>query len=244
MFKLFLGMLIILLAGPQSDLSSDHSVDLVNPIIGNSSYVARFGHQPDGSLPEEARIFIHLQHVYQELSRHHPQGLSEQQYLNRKHLLGLLQQYTEQRRYPKNSKYAERRPCFIDGFGNICAVGYLVEQTAGKELAQAINEEYQYATIYEMKSEALDRWIAQSGLSKREVAMIQPAYQGPNPAPVNPAPVRNQNHVVISSLFMGTNLALNGASILQMRSDMPNKGVAGISLLTGAGQLTMGMYNL
>jgi hypothetical protein len=70
-------------------------------------------------------------------------------------------------------------PCFIDSTGAICAAGYLVEQSAGRDLAEAINREYKYATIAQIDSPLLDRWIAQSGFSRAEIATIQ----GPSLSP-------------------------------------------------------------
>ena len=60
--------------------------------------------------------------------------------------------------------------------GRICAVGYLIEQSAGRALAEAINAHFAEAMITEMESLALDGWIATSGLNVCELAMIQPCY--------------------------------------------------------------------
>lgn len=88
-----------------------------------------------------------------------------------------MRDYWKAEVFPMNTEYAERKPCFIDEEGNICAVGYLVEMTAGKEAAKSINRVFQYATINEMESDLLEEWIATSGLTKKEYAMIQPTYE-------------------------------------------------------------------
>src|SRR5690606_8014938 len=99
--------------------------------------------------------------------------------------------YRETGVIPRNYDYPGiRKPCFIDKEERICAVGYLVEQTAGREVAQKINEKYQYENLMAMNDPLIDDWVAESGLTKRECAMIQPAYGG-TPVVVGP----NRNYV-------------------------------------------------
>jgi hypothetical protein len=101
--------------------------------------------------------------------------------LKRNHLLDLLHDYWTKAVFPRNYDYkAERKPCFIDKDGTICAVGYLVEQTAGREAAETINFKHKYDVVMEMNDEMVDNWINKSGLTKEECAMIQPTY-GPPP---------------------------------------------------------------
>ena len=57
--------------------------------------------------------------------------LSDEHQKKRKMALQFLHQYWTAGVFPINYDYAERRPCFIDREGNICAVGYLVAKTAG-----------------------------------------------------------------------------------------------------------------
>ena len=77
--------------------------------------------------------------------------LAPLQQKNRAALLDHLQRYRLAGRFPQNHDYPDqRKPCFIDRDGHICAVGYLVEQSAGRAMANQINERYQYAKIFEM----------------------------------------------------------------------------------------------
>jgi hypothetical protein len=88
--------------------------------------------------------------------------------------LDRLRDYRLRGIYPANYDHPEaQKPCFIDRDGHICAVGYLVEQSAGRELAEKINSRYQYATVAEMHMPEIDRWIAGSGLTPAEVRTIQ-----------------------------------------------------------------------
>ncbi len=82
----------------------------------------------------------------------------------------------------------QTRPCFIDTVsGNICAVGYLIAQTEGIELAQKINKKYQYEYIKNMKLPEVEAWTQKYGMSIDDCAMIQPSY--PKPPPLTPAQI-------------------------------------------------------
>jgi hypothetical protein len=85
-----------------------------------------------------------------------------------------LHQYRVQGKFPTNyDRPDEHLPCFMDRDGNFCAVAYLVARSAGLPLAEELNHDYQYATIAEMQSPKLDRWIEHSGLTRAEVITIQ-----------------------------------------------------------------------
>jgi hypothetical protein len=73
-------------------------------------------------------------------------------------------------------------PAFIDARGARCAVAHLVELTAGSALAQDLDRRYHHAYIEEVDAAELEGWIAESGFSRDELAMIQPAYP-PEPPP-------------------------------------------------------------
>lgn len=154
----------------------DHN-NTVNPVIGDASYFARFGVEPDATTDEFTRVQTHLSYAEELLRNKNVSGLSYDQLQNRYHMLDLLHQYWQNGKFPVNTKYEnERRPCFIDESGTICAVGYLVEQTAGKELAERINHLFQYDKISNMILPELTRWIFESGLTAEEIATIQPTY--------------------------------------------------------------------
>lgn len=154
----------------------------INPIIGNESFVQKFGFEPSTTTDDQVRIQTHLSYVERVLKKKNTAHLNKEQRKSRKHLINLLREYWQAGIFPKNKDHLERRPCFIDNEGNICAVGYLVEQTAGRRAAAKINKSFKYATIDEMGlSSLLEQWIAESGLSKEEVAMIQPGYRYEKP---------------------------------------------------------------
>lgn len=206
------------------------SVNSVNPIIGDLSFINKFGEKPDQTTDENLRISTHLEYVEQLLRKKDVNHLAPAQQENRVKLLDLLHDYHTAGNFPKNYDFEDqRKPCFIDKDGNICAVGYLVEQTVGLEVAQQINSLFKYANIDDMKLPALTAWIAGSGLSLRECAMIQPAYQRDEPA-----------YAVSSSLLSGVNIALMSLNGKQTNKSNQSNKVPVLGIISGAGQLTLG----
>ncbi|TAE32814.1 MAG: hypothetical protein EAZ92_01180 [Candidatus Kapaibacterium sp.] len=157
----------------------------VNAVIGDISYLKTFGTLPTAKANEQVRLRTHLAYVERLLRSAHIDHLSTSQKAKRAFLLDRLHEYWVAGQFPKNLDYTnERRPCFIDRYGNICAVGYWVAIDEGWEVAELINAKAKYAYVHSMKIIELDDWVNQSGLSKLECAMIQPGYSTyvPNPA--------------------------------------------------------------
>lgn len=158
----------------QKDQQNNSSYEL-NAIIGNEA----LDHIPDeriSKMSEADKIKAHLSYVCEYLmgeSEKYPEEVKQK----RLRLLSLLATYISAEDYPLNEAYEGRRPCFIDAYGNYCAVGYLVKETAGESIAKDINEQHQYDYIYDMNMTVLDNWIKESGFTKREIAMIQPSYE-------------------------------------------------------------------
>lgn len=149
----------------------------VNPILGDQSYVSKFGRQPEATTSEQERIQTHLAYVEQMLRSKSVAHLSPELQQRRRHLLDLLHAYTICGRFPRNYEMEDQRvPCFIDKDGTICAVGYLIEQTAGRWVAESINAKHQYKALLAMNDATVDTWVAASGLTFEEAAMIQPSY--------------------------------------------------------------------
>lgn len=157
--------------------NADASHYSINSVLGDASFVAAFGRLPSHAVDEDLRIVIHLEYVERLLRGRDvhvlPWPLQQERLRNIEH----LRAYRMHRIFPRNHDYpGERRPCFIDRDGRICAVGYLVEQSAGRDVAKRINSTFQYARIREMQSPDLQSWLAGSGLTLEEAAMIQPEY--------------------------------------------------------------------
>lgn len=152
----------------------------VNAILGDVSFVKKFGNAPNAATNERLRLQTHLEYVEGLLRAadvsHLPKPLRER----RATMLALLHEYRLTGEFPVNLDVpGERRPCFIDAAGNICAVGYLIERTAGRALAERITASHKYDFLATMQMPELDAWVTASGLTARECAMIQPSYGPP-----------------------------------------------------------------
>ncbi|MDR6806638.1 hypothetical protein J2Y45_003830 [Dyadobacter sp. BE34] len=210
----------------------------INPIIGDVSFEKKYGTIPNADTDDQVRIAAHLEYTEKELRKRDVSQLSAQMRSKRMHLLDLLRDYRSAGLFPKNYERNERKPCFIDQNGTICAVGYLIEQTAGRAAAEDINSRHKYDTILEMNDRKVDEWIAGSGLSKEECAMIQPQYA--------PGATQNVNNVkpsyaISSTLLMGVNVASTVVNGIQVATGSMRGGAPALGIIGGTGQITMGI---
>ena len=178
---LILASLVLFMSRCQKGNQNSGS-DSINPVIGNESWRVLFGQEPDGTEDQQLRIQTHLRYVENLLRNKDVSHLTSEEQKKRMLLLDHLRSYWQRGQFPLNTQYEnQRRPCFIDDNGTICAVGYLVEHTAGLEFAQKINEQFQYAYINDMELPELDKWISESGFTEEEIATIQPTYPHSTP---------------------------------------------------------------
>ncbi|MFK8104444.1 MAG: VIT domain-containing protein [Saprospiraceae bacterium] len=159
----------------------------VNAIIGDLSYLDKFGKLPTRNTNDQLRIKTHLAFVESTLRcqnvDHLPQALQQQRTM----MLDQLRGYWQTGIFPKNDYFlGERKPIFIDRQDRVCAVGYLVQQTSGQALCESINQDFQFSYLWEMEHTGLAEWVANSGLTAEECAMIQPSYILPEPTPRSP----------------------------------------------------------
>ncbi len=195
----------------------ENSVQPVNAVIGDQSYFETFDELPDATIDEQTRIRTHLKYVEAMLRQNDDSHLTDEQCVQREKMLDLLHEYWINGVFPKNdSGSSERKPVFIDQNNNVCAVGYLVQQTAGNAFVESINKNFKYAYIPEIEHDGLSNWVAQSGLSLDECAMIQPTYIIPEP---EPRPVR-------TDLFA-----------IELRSNQVNTKITGQSATTSMDQI-------
>lgn len=211
----------------------------VNAVIGDISYAQTFGHQPNKETDENIRLQTHLKYVEKLLRNKDTSSLTVEQKENRRKMLDLLNEYWAAGVFPKNYDYPDQRiPCFIDKDGNICAVGYLIEQTAGRHVAEEINSKFKYEYLLAMNDPKIDSWVQASGLTKEECAMIQPAYT-PTPTDNSISPV----YGISSSLIGGLNMSLNTINGIQISKGTNSNTVPILGLIAGAGQITLGALN-
>ncbi len=235
--SLFVCICYLLFVDTLALYSASRSTDnlAINAVIGDQSYVAKFGTLPSRQTNEKERISTHLEYVEMLLRKRNCRHLSEQQQQQRIFLLDKLREYRIRAEFPRNEKYSCRRPCFIDSRGNICAVGYLVEQSAERALAEAINNRHQYDYIAEMKMPELDAWIQTSGLTREECAMIQPAYSTWGISP---------EYAAISSILILTNGSLGALNALELQKPKSDKTIAILGLASGCGSIINGIIGL
>ncbi len=151
--------------------------DLVNAVLGNSSQTFS---------SEQARIRAHLEAVAERLARVDDSSLAPALRDARQRNLDRLRAYARAGAFPrKPANMPGRIPNFLDDRGNVCAVGYLVEQDLGRDAVVAVARDYQFDYVPYIDSPALADWQATSGLSTLELTMIQPQYGEPDP-PTSP----------------------------------------------------------
>ncbi|MEO6166541.1 MAG: hypothetical protein ABIO46_06700 [Chitinophagales bacterium] len=207
--------------------------ETVNPILSDISFISKFGYAPDEKTNDNLRIQTHLEYVENLLRQKEVAGLSPELQLKRNQLLDLLHNYWVAGVFPRNYDYSHRQPCFIDKDNRICAVGYLVEQTAGRQFAEAINSRHQYNEIKDMNDKRVEHWIAGSGLSKEEFAMIQPTYQ--------PYSFIEPAYGISTAILSGLNVSLSTINGIQIANESSNKVVPVVGIISGSGQLITGL---
>jgi hypothetical protein len=232
-FSLFLFVLI------QQISASSLDADPVNAIIGDISYIEKFNSQPSGSKNEILRIQTHLEYVENILKSASTAHLTKKQKKNRLKAIKNLHSYWVAGIFPENKDFPnKRKPCFIDSKGNLCAVGYLIEQTAGRGVAEQNNARFQYEYLMEMEWNVVDQWIASNGLTKLECAMIQPTY----------GPTTTENYITpgfgyATAVFSGANIALSVINISQINRRNQGLFTPILGMVLGAGQITFGALN-
>jgi len=215
-------------SGPKNDTP-------VNSIIGDVSFTSKFGESP-ANAREDVRIKTHLEYVELFLRgtdvTHWPEVLRQQRDIN----LDLLHEYWTRGNFPKNYDHpGQRKPCFMDRDGNICAVGYLVASSEGIETARTINEQFKYADIYDIKLQEMTDWVGKSGLTVQELAMIQPQYSYTQPD--------NDRTSLPSALLSGVNISLITLNGIQITNPVESKRTPVLGIVFGLGQLFTGLAN-
>ena len=155
----------------------------VNAVLGNESFRRVHGVSPTPETPDRLRLRTHLAYVEALLRARPRPSLTPTQRSRRQALLDSLRSYRRAGRFPRNTEVPGRSPVFIDDEGRLCAVGHLIAVSAGRDLAERIDAQYHLADVRDMRLPAIDRWAEAHGVSRRELAMIQPWYGGLRPGP-------------------------------------------------------------
>lgn len=235
---LLMGLFVFASLAP---IAAQSPLQKVNAVLGDESFLTVFGEQPDETVNEVFRIQLHLAYVEEQLRSKNVSELNPTQQQNRARLLDLLHAYWTAGVFPHNTQYPlERRPCFIDQEGRLCAVGFLLAMTEGIDAANDINSRNQYAYVMDMNEPALLQWAEEYGLTVEECAMIQPTYGPPPPTQTSYAELKT-GYAVPSAIISGGNLAL---SIAQLSRHANHRSWAYAGLVSGGGQLIWGLANI
>lgn len=234
--------IIVIAAGVAGLYFTQQPTTEINPVLGDESYHAMYGAEVPSDLSEQKRIRIHLAYVEQLLSRKDVSHLSPTLRENRRKAITLLNKYWRKGEFPSNYDYpGERKPCFRDKHDQICAVGYLVQQTGHEDVVKSIEATENYSTIYEMTNPELLEWVKLSGLTLEECAMIQPTYNSyyvPNPDYI-PA-----DYAISSSALTGIGFSTSLISMVNLKTPSKNGWIAPtIGIASGVGQITLGALN-
>ncbi|MCH8902529.1 MAG: hypothetical protein IIA45_01250 [Bacteroidetes bacterium] len=232
----------VILFGFDSTTIIPQKVHTINPIIGDISFISKFGYAPNSTTDETLRISTHLSYVEELLRQKDISHLTVEQKENRQFLIGALHEYWTTMPFPRNYDHPEeRKPCFIDKDGIICAVGYLVEETAGIAFAEDINSRFKYAEIYEMDNNELAVWVENSGLALEEVAMIQPTYGWSNTVAT---PDITPAYAATSAALWGINLATSTLNLINLSNINNPKFLSTLGFISGSASVTIGIINL
>ena len=170
---------------------------MINAVLGDASFVARFGRRPHAGDDPALRVATHLQYVARRLRARKRCGA----------LLDALDAYIAAGEFPTNP-VAAHLPVFVDRrSGARCAVGHLVEQTEGVAVVEAIDRAHHHAYIAAL-ADVLVPWAERYGFTLAELAAIQPQY------PYHPTPPLDVRVAVAGEVDGGARgLALAGAGI-------------------------------
>lgn len=232
-FVLFLSAIILF---SNTSIIFSSSKDEINSIIGDISFISKYGFEPSSASDDVLRIKTHLQYVENILRNSDITSMSPEMKTKRIRILNLLHQYIVNGIFPENYDYIdEHKPCFIDKYGRICAVGYLIEQTSGRQVAEQINSKHKYELIKEMNDIDVDVWILKSGLTEEECAMIQPQYG------FEKDNVDENGKILLSGGLTAANISLNVINGINMANNSRNTLLQITTLLTGLTQATVGI---
>ncbi len=208
--------------------------NLVNAVVGNVA---------DPAASEIDRIRIHLEAVADRLE-HSNLPADEALRLARARNVDRLRAYAAAEQFPnKPAGIPGRIPNFLDNDGNVCAVGYLVEQDLGRGAVEYIARDHQFDYVPYIDSATLAEWQATSGLSVTELAMIQPAYRDPEPPPTGVTIEAHESNNWAPILFLTGDVVMSLANFSQMSSAGGDVVFGFLGVMMGAGSYLYGERN-
>ncbi len=130
-----------------------------------------------GLSADDALIQEHLRQAESTLRARDVSHLSPELRAERARNLDHLRTYWQRGEFPRNTHHpGERVPYFIDDTGTTCAMAHLVVESGHELAARHIAARENHERIRDMRSPELLAWLASSGLTLDEAALIQPSY--------------------------------------------------------------------
>jgi hypothetical protein len=188
--------------------------ETINPVIGDLSFVARHGRAPTAGDDATERVATHLAFAEGVLRSADVSHLTPGLRSKRAELLDELSAYVRARRFPLPEATRGRLPAFVDACGVRCAVAALVEHDWGEAAVRALDDAFHAAFVSQIDAPEFDTWIATSGLTRAELALVQPTYALP------PQPVQT----IVATTLETAAATGNG------HTDMPTRGLAELGL--------------
>jgi hypothetical protein len=160
-----------------ASVAATAALGTVNAVIGDASFVALFERAPGPGDSSLLRIAAHLAYAEALLRAADITHLPAPLRVRRAASLDRLTAYRRAGQFPDGERGSGGwRPTFVDDRGRRCAVAYLVEQSAGTAAAFAIDGAFHHAYVGDIDDPAFEAWVAGSGFTREELAILQPRY--------------------------------------------------------------------
>ena len=152
------------------------TITTINPVIGDESFVARFGRMPTAFDDPRTRVATHVAYAARLLRDRDPG----------RRILDSLDQYVAAGEFPASETDRDLAPTFLDPHSGVrCAVAHLVEATAGTALMTELDLDHHNDYIADLVDDPrFVAWVETSGLTHEELAIVQPSYPPPPPTDV------------------------------------------------------------
>lgn len=158
-------------------------IDTINPVIGDLSFLVQNGRAPTAADDPVERIATHLMFAARILRARDVSMLAPALQANRTRLLDRLDAYARARRFPAGEAPTGRLPTWIDSAGTRCAVADLVDAAVGDATVLALDARFHNEFVAGFADPAFDAFVAASGFTRAELAVVQPTY-GEMPPPM------------------------------------------------------------
>ena len=135
---------------------------------------------------ERSRLTAHFDSVTGILGATDVSRLTSLERGNRERALRHLVDYRDRGVFPHNHDFPGMPvPYFRDRHGVLCAMAYLIDRSGRGDIVDLVEARMNNGWIAELASDSvigpvLVEWLEENGISAREAAMIQPAYEGRN----------------------------------------------------------------